>query len=289
MAYRFIQTNCKIFGLRWLLRRMKIHPNAYYNHLRQNKESYYKQKDKACNEIKSIYHEFGGVLGHRSMKVFLDRSGICLSKTTVHRYMNKELRLYSVCRRKKPGYRKGQPHKIFPNLLNQDFTVPEPNRVWCTDFTYVHLSTGMIRFNCAILDLFDRSVVASETGMHITSSLAIKTLSKAISSQRGIPDGLILHSDQGSQYTSLEFIMFCNEHGIIQSMSKAGCPYDNAPMERYYNTLKAELINRYYFSTDEELRTAIAEFAYSWYNQIRPHSYNNYLTPFEMRFKNRQN
>ena len=83
--------------------------------------------------------------------------------------------------------------------------------------------------------------------------------------------------------------MFCNEHGIIQSMSKAGCPYDNAPMERYYNTLKAELINRYYFSTDEELRTAIAEFAYSWYNQIRPHSYNNYLTPFEMRFKNRQN
>ena len=157
--------------------------------------------------------------------------------------------------------------------------------MWCTDFTYVHLSNGIVRFNCAVIDLYDRSVVASETGINITSELAIKALSKAILSQRNIPDGLILHSDQGSQYTSLDFISFCKEHGIIQSMSKAGCPYDNAPMERYYNTLKAELINRYYFRTDEEMNYAIAEFAYGWYNQLRPHAHNNYLTPYEMRFK----
>ncbi len=268
---------------------MRIHPNAYYNYLKHSKDSYYIQKSNACNEIKSIYHEFGGILGHRSMKVFLERNGINLSKTTVHKYMNQELKLYSICRRSKPGYRKGKPHKIFQNLLNQNFTVSAPNRVWCTDFTYVHLSSGMVRFNCAVIDLFDRSIVASETGMYITSDLAVKTLSKAISSQRNIPDGLILHSDQGSQYTSVEFIMFCKEHGIIQSMSKAGCPYDNAPMERYYNTLKAELINRYYFRTDDELNYAIAEFAYGWYNQLRPHAHNNYLTPYEMRFKNRQN
>ena len=96
--------------------------------------------------------------------------------------------------------------------------------------------------------------------------------------------GLILHSDQGRQYTSSEFMAFCQEHGIIQSMSSAGCPYDNAAMERYYNTLKSELINQYQFKTDTELNHAVQEFAYHWYNQVRPHSYNNYLTPFQKRF-----
>ena len=67
-------------------------------------------------------------------------------------------------------------------------------------------------------------------------------------------------------------------------MSAAGCPYDNAPMERYYNTFKAELINRFNFRTDEELAHAISEFAYVWYNQIRPHSYNDYRTPYEARY-----
>jgi putative transposase len=77
---------------------------------------------------------------------------------------------------------------------------------------------------------------------------------------------LILHSNQGSQFTSVQFI----EHGITQSMSAAGCPYDNAPMERYYNTFKAELINRFNFRTDEELAHAVSEFAYVWYNQVPP-------------------
>lgn len=78
--------------------------------------------------------------------------------------------------------------------------------------------------------------------------------------------------------------MHCNELGIKQSMSQAGCPYDNAPMERYYNTLKAELIYQYCFEVISELDYAISEFAYNWYNQIRPHSYNGYQTPFEKRF-----
>ena len=218
------------------------------------------------------------------MKVFLARRGINLSKTTVHKYMNSELKLYSICRRKKPGYRTGHPHKIFQNLLNQDFTVAKPNSVWCTDFTYLYLTNGTLRFNCTIIDLYDRSVVASEMGPYITSELAIATLSKALATFDEISEGLILHSDQGSQYTSLEFINFCKEHGITQSMSKAGCPYDNAPMERYYNSLKHELINRYYFRTDEELNFAVAEYAYGWYNQLRPHAHNGYLTPFEMRY-----
>lgn len=272
------------FGLRWLLRRMKVHPNAFYNYLLGTKADYYTNRAKILDEITNIYHEYDGILGHRAMKVFLSRKGIFLSKTTVHKYMNRSLGLRSICRRKKPPYKKGHPHKVFPNLLLQSFRAEKPNTIWCTDFTYLSLSNGSLRFNCTILDLYDRSVIASITDRHITSDLAIETLKKAIASQGHIPEGLILHSDQGRQYTSLEFIQYCQENGITQSMSKTGCPYDNAPMERYYNSLKEELINRYYFRTEDDLYRAISEYAYGWYNQVRPHAYNNYLTPYEVRY-----
>ena len=124
-----------------------------------------------------------------------------------------------------------------------------------------------------------------ENGKWMTSELAIRTLKKALKATGCIAQNIILHSDQGSQFTSLEFILFCQDHGITQSMSHAGCPYDNAPMERYYNTLKQELINQYYFHTDQELDHAVREFAYLWYNQIRPRSYHDYMTPFEKRYE----
>lgn len=270
--------------MRWLLRRLNIHPNAYYNYLLKTKAEYYDSREEIFREIKNIYHEYDGVLGHRAMRVFLARKGIKLSKTTVHKYMNRCLKLKSVCRRKKPSYKKGNPHKIFPNLLEQNFHAEKPNEIWCTDFTYLSLSNGAQRFNCTIIDLYDRSVVASVTDRHITSGLAVATLEKAIASQRRFPKDLILHSDQGTQYTSLQFIQYCQEHGITQSMSRAGCPYDNAPMERYYNSLKDELIDRYYFRTEADLYRAVSEYAYDWYNQVRPHAYNNYMTPFEVRY-----
>ena len=91
------------------------------------------------------------------------------------------------------------------------------------------------------------------------------------------------HSDQESQFTSKDFTEFCQSVGITQSMSKAGYPYDNAPMERYYNTLKNELIYLHYYHNDEELNKAVEEFAYVRYNHVRPHSYNNYKTPYEAR------
>lgn len=111
--------------------------------------------------------------------------------------MNREMPLYYVPRRKKHSYKKGLPNKIFPNLLNQNFVVNEPNRVWCTDFTYLYLTNGNVRYNCTIVNLFDRSVVASENGKFITSDLAIRALDKAIHAQHCDPSKLILHSDQG--------------------------------------------------------------------------------------------
>ena len=151
--------------------------------------------------------------------------------------MNKEMGLKSIVRRRKPGYTKGHPYKLFRNILEQDFTCDEINTKWCTDFTYLYLSDGSKRYNCTIIDLHDRSVVASITDRNITSELAIRTLRKAIESQSEIKGVLILHSDHGSQYTSKDFTEYCKRMAVTQNMSKAGYPYDNAPMERYFNTL----------------------------------------------------
>ena len=218
------------------------------------------------------------------MKRFLERKAIYISFTTCHKYMNTELNLYSITRRKRKNNVSGKHHKVFDNLLNRDFSAEAPNLKWCIDFTYLFLQNGNKRYNCTIIDLFDRSVIASVTGKEMTAELARETLSKGVKDNpQAVRTKLILHSDQGSQFTSNEFTEVCKKYGIQQSMSRAGCPYDNAPMERYFNTLKIERIYNYTYSSDEQLNEAIINFAYVWYNHARPHSYNCGLTPAQKR------
>ena len=197
--------------------------------------------------------------------------------------MNTEMGLRSIVRPQKPNYAHSKPHRIFENKILQNFTAEKPNQKWCTDFTYVFLKNHEVRYNCTILDLYDRSVIASITDRNMTSDLAIRTLKKALKMQPAIKGELILHSDQGTQYTSKAFTEFCESVNVTQSMSKAGYPYDNAPMERYFNTLKNECTNLYDFATEEALYETIEEFAYIDYNHVRPHSFNEYRTPFEAR------
>ena len=150
------------------------------------------------------------------MKVFLARENIFLSKATIHKYMHQDLKLHCLCRKRKSGYKKGHAHKIFPNLLPQKFQTDKKNQIWCTDFTYLFLTNGSIRFNCTIINLYDRSVVASENGKYITSELAIRTLNKAIHASKCDSSQLILYSDQDSQFTSLEFTNYCSSQSITQ-------------------------------------------------------------------------
>ena len=136
------------------------------------------------------------------MTVYLARKGYHYSPATIHKYMNAELGLRSIVRPPKTDYEQGKPHKVFENKLQQNFMSDKINQKWCTDFTYLFLKNHDVRYNCSIIDLHDRSVIASITDRHITSDLAIRTLQKALDSQPAIKGELILHSDQGSQYTS---------------------------------------------------------------------------------------
>lgn len=272
------------FGLRWLLEKCNVYPNAFYNFLKQRKAKHRLEKSHILAQIEEIYHSHNGVDGYRKMKIYLQRRLINLSLPTVQKYMNGDLHLRAVVRRKKPAYQKSSPHKIFPYLLQRDFTTEGKNKKWATDFTYLYLADGSLHYNCTIIDLYDRSVVASITDNKMTTSLAVRTLKEAIRRQKCKLTGLILHSDQGSQFTSREFTSFCSSVGIIQSMSKAGCPYDNSPMERFFNTLKTELIYLFEFHSKEQLYKSVEEFAYIFYNHVRPHSFNDYMTPFQKRY-----
>ena len=129
---------------------------------------------------------------------------------------------------------------------------------------------------------FKLEVISYNLSRHPVFAQVVDMLEKAFNK---IPDNtnLILHSDQGSQFTSKAFVEFCESVNVTQSMSKAGYPYDNAPMERYFNTLKNECTNLYEFTTEETLYQKVEEFAYVDYNHVRPHSYNGYRTPYEAR------
>ena len=163
---------------------MGMYPNAYYNYRKHRRAKEAARKRTILHQIQTIYHETNGVAGYRRMQIHLARKGIHLSALTVHKYMNTELGLHSIVRRKAPRYQGGSHHKKFENLLKQDFTATQINQKWATDFTYLFLCGGDVRYNCTIIDLYDRSVVASLTDRRMTSDLAIRTLRKALSSQR---------------------------------------------------------------------------------------------------------
>lgn len=265
--------------MNWLLQRLSMSPNAYYSYRKHRKSALQKTKGAILRTISSLYHASDGTLGYRQMRDLLVGKGIRLSALTVHRYMNKELGLRSVTRRPRYRYVKGDdPKSVFRNLLDQDFRAKRRNEKWCIDITYIFFGKHLKRYNCTIIDLYDRRVVASECSDRMNTDLAIETVKAALASVGG-ETGMILHSDRGSQFTSDAFIGFCNDNGITQSMSRPGYPYDNAPMERYFNTLKTERLYLHKYETEEQLYLAIRSYAFGWYNNLRPHSFNGGIPP----------
>jgi len=261
------------------LRKFQLSPNAYYSYRKRRKNAREKQKASVLKQIEQLYHECAGIPGYRMMQDLLKSKRIFLSVQTVRKYMNVELNLRSITRKPKYRYCKGSAaYCVASNLLDRKFTATARNTKWCIDFTYLYFGNNCKRYNCTIIDLYDRRVVASVNGSRINAKLAIDTVTAALKANQG-ESGMILHSDRGSQFTSKEFTEFCKEHGIRQSMSHPGSPYDNAPMERYFNTLKAELLYLHRYPDEETLYRELNGYAYGWYNNRRPHTFNHGLPP----------
>jgi transposase InsO family protein len=154
-------------------------------------------------EIRELYHNHAGTLGYRLISDVLERKGIYLSYPTTFKYMQ-EMGIKATLQKKKLKYVKGLIHKTFDNLLEQNFTTSAPNEVWCTDFTYLELTSGKRRYNCSIVDLYDRSVIASKNSKFIDAKLAVDTLKIAIENHKP-SQKMILHSDYAEKNTIPKF------------------------------------------------------------------------------------
>jgi transposase InsO family protein len=170
-------------------------------------------------------------------------------------------------------------YRVWPNVLNRTFEVERPNAVWVSDITYVWTWEGWL-YVAAVLDLFSRGVVGLAMDKTIADTLVIRAIMQAIL-RRSPEQGLIVHSDRGSQYAGDNFKAVLEQNGFIGSMSRKGDCWDNAVAESFFHTLKVELIHRYRFRTREEAQRKIFEYVEMYYNCRRAHSTLGFVSPFE--------
>lgn len=189
--------------------------------------------------------------------------------------------LLSKIRRVRPYMQYQKALHKYPNLLDRQFEQALPNRFWVTDITYIPTAKGMV-YMCAVMDLCGKMVLAYRIGTDMTTSLVTDTIRDAKQKEM-VTDGLALHSDQGSQYTSQAYFDLVQSYHIQPSMSSPGCPYDNSAMENFFGNLKTECLHRMNFSCKAEVEQAVAEYV-QFYNFERINMKNG-LTPFEIRSK----
>ena len=217
--------------------------------------------------------------GIRRVRRWIQRqAGKNVNLKAILRLMRK-LNLLSVVRRRRPYTRCQQAVHKYPNLLNRCFDQTRPNQFWVTDITCIPIP-GSMPYMCAVLDLCGKVVLNWKIGAEMSSSLVTDTIREALKQEK-VTDGLALHSDQGSQYTSKAYFNLTQTYHVSPSMSSPGCPYDKAAMENFFGTLKTECLYRACFSSRAEVEQLVAEYIH-FYNFERI-SLKNGLTPLEFR------
>ena len=171
-------------------------------------------------------------------------------------------------------------HKTHDNILDRNFTPDAPNQVWTGDVTYVRIKGGWC-YLAVVLDLFARRVVGFSVSDSPNSTLTAKALQMAYQT-RLKPSGVLFHSDQGTHYTSKAFAESVTDcTGMVQSMSRKGNCWDNAPTERFFRSFKTEWMPKGGYEDIAEAKSAISSYIWGYYQTVRPHTFNNYLTPIE--------
>jgi transposase InsO family protein len=215
--------------------------------------------------------------GYRRVRIWLLReTGLIINEKAVLRLMRK-YGLLAVIRRPRPFYRRQQQMMVYENKLSRDFQANKPNQKWVTDISYLHTKQGVLYLSM-IKDLYDNFIVAYETGTVQDNAIVYRTIQKA---KKQVANGLILHSDQGFQYTSRGYFNLTKEYGILPSMSRVGNPLDNAPAENFFGILKVECFNRQKIETLEQAKKLVHEYIH-FYNYERI-QLKTMMTPFEKR------
>ncbi|HEJ5105713.1 TPA: IS3 family transposase [Pseudomonas aeruginosa] len=228
------------------------------------------------SQVNQLFSQSRGSAGSRSMLGMLREEGVTIGRFRVRRLM-RELGLVS----KQPGshaYKQATVERPdIPNRLNREFATEHPNQVWCGDITYVW-AQGRWHYLAAVLDLHTRRVIGWAFSAKPDAELVIKALDMAYE-QRGKPQQVLFHSDQGSQYASRLFRQRLWRYRMQQSMSRRGNCWDNSPMERLFRSLKSEWVPSTGYLTAQEAQRDISHYLMHRYNWIRPHQFNDGLPP----------
>lgn len=285
MIYKFMAEHEHEFRIQRMCRVLGVGRSGYYAWCSRSASQRLQEDEVLLAKIQKEHQISRGTYGSPRIHAALQKQGVKCSQKRVARLM----RLHKITGRKRQKRRLVTTQRDrgaipAPNLLNQEFYALAPDQKWVSDITYIETAEGWL-YLASILDLFSRKVVGWAMADHMEASLVEDALQMALQ-QRQPEAGLLHHSDQGRQYTSVGYQNRLANARCQVSMSRTGNCYDNAAMESFFGTLKTECATQP-FATRAQARTAIFEFIEAWYNRQRLHSSLDYLSPMEFEQKSR--
>jgi putative transposase len=271
-AFHAVATMCRV---------LDVSPSGYYA-WRRRRPSARETGDRAlATAIRAAHANSHATYGRPRIHADLAEDGWCVGGKRVARLMRSE-GLRGVTRRKGTITTVAGPERRpHPDRVERDFTATVPDQLYVADITYIPTWTGFL-YLAIVLDAFSRRIVGWRMATHLRTELVRGALDMALWQRR--PSGVIHHSDQGCQYTSIDFGDRCREAGVRPSMGSVGDCYDNAMAESFFATLECEVIDRSRFHDTDEARKAVFSFIEGWYNLHRRHSSIGYISP--IRYEN---
>jgi len=274
LAQLYEQT--ELYSVRELCEALNVDRGTFYNHIfrKADRSKYLEEQAQLMLKVQEVFDEGQQRYGAEKISAILTDSGVTISKRKVKRFMD-ELGLESIQRGAKSSYQKQQ-ERLKKNLLNRKFKAERMNQKWVSDITYFKLKNYPV-YLCVVLDLFSRRVVGYKVSKKCSTNLVTASFRKAFE-ERGNPEGLMFHSDRGSQYVSETFRKILRDCSVTQSFSNSGRHYDNAVMEAFFASFKKEEAYRRKYTSENDFKKSVDEYI-KFYNERRPHSTLAYKSP----------
>lgn len=267
------------FRVTTMCRVLKAPRSGFYAWLAQPQSARDLSDRRLLGKIKQAWLESGSVYGYRKVQRDMHALGEGCGKHRVYRLMRAEGLRAQVGYGRRPRPHGGPPSVVAPNLLNRAFDVATPNTHWVTDITYIRTHEGWL-YLATVMDLYSRKIVGWSMQGSLHADLVLQALLAAVWNRKPRP-GLLLHSDQGTQYTSHDWQSFLKDHGIICSMSRRGNCHDNAVIESFHQLIKRERIRRKIYVTRAAARSDVFDYIELFYNPKRRHGSAGDLSPVE--------
>ncbi|EMV4311607.1 IS3 family transposase [Escherichia coli] len=278
LRYAFIRDNARCWPVRLLCRVLDVHPSGFYAWLQQPHSQRHRADLRLTGQIKQFWLESGCVYGYRKIHLDLRDSGQQCGVNRVWRLM-KRVGIKAQVGYRSPRARKGEASIVSPNRLQRQFNPDAPDERWVTDITYIRTHEGWL-YLAVVVDLFSRKIIGWSMQSRMTKDIVLNALLMAVW-RRNPQKQVLVHSDQGSQYTSHEWQSFLKSHGLEGSMSRRGNCHDNAVAESFFQLLKRERIKKKIYGTREEARSDIFDYIEIFYNSKRRHGSSDQMSPTE--------